>query len=265
MILSKIIANKAQELAVRKKEMPCEALETLIPALPPPQPLGPSLRLPGQVAIIAEAKKASPSKGIICRKYEPEQLARTYELNGAAAISVLTEEKFFLGHPSHLNRVKKVTKLPVLRKDFIIDPYQIYESRVLGADAVLLITAALTREQLVEFQELAARLGLSCLVEVHTETELISALTSGADIIGINNRNLRTFDTDLNTTFSLRNLIKDDRVTVVSESGIKNRQDIVRLQEYGVHAALVGEALVGRTDPGAGLNELRGEQLMDRL
>jgi len=264
-ILSKIIANKVQELAVREKEMPREVLEELISTLPPPLPLGPALRLPGQVAIIAEAKKASPSKGIIRRQYKPEQLARTYELSGAAAISVLTEEKFFLGHPSHLTQVKKVTKLPVLRKDFIIDPYQIYESRALGADAILLIAAALTREQLVEFQELAARLGLSCLVEVHTETELISVLSTGADIIGINNRNLRTFDTDLNTTFSLRNLIKDDRITVVSESGIKSRQDIAKLQEYGVHAALVGEALVSRTNPGAGLNELRGERSKDSL
>ncbi|OPY58917.1 MAG: Indole-3-glycerol phosphate synthase [Pelotomaculum sp. PtaU1.Bin035] len=257
MILSKIIANKMLELSIQKEKVPQEALESEIPGLSPPRPLGLALRLPGQVAIIAEAKKASPSKGIICHEYEPEQLARTYELGGAAAVSVLTEEKFFLGHPSHLTGVKNVTNLPVLRKDFIIDPYQIYQSRVLGADAILLIASALTREQLVEFQKLAAGLGLSCLVEVHTEPELISVLSAGATIIGINNRDLRTFNTDINTTFNLRGLIKDDRITVVSESGIKSRQDILKLRENGVHAALVGEALVGYKDPGAALNELR--------
>jgi len=258
MILSKIIASKELELAALKEKTPGKELQAQIPRLPPPRPFGPALRLPGQVAVIAETKKASPSKGIIRHQYDPEQLARVYEREGAAAISVLTEEKYFLGHPSHLALVKKVTNLPVLRKDFIIDPYQIYESRVLGADAILLIAAALSREQLVEYQEIAAGLGLSCLVEVHTEAELISVLSTGAAIVGINNRNLRTFEIDLNVTFNLTSIIKDDRITVVSESGIRSYQDIIKLQENGVHAVLVGEALVSCADPGAGLHELKG-------
>ncbi|MDF9407383.1 MAG: Indole-3-glycerol phosphate synthase [Pelotomaculum sp. PtaB.Bin013] len=265
MILSKIIASKELELAALKEKTPIEALQTVIPTLPAPRPFGPALRLPGQVAIIAEAKKASPSKGIIRHQYEPEQLARSYEREGASAISVLTEEKFFLGHPSHLTLVKKVTSIPVLRKDFIIDPFQIYESRVLGADAILLIAAALKQDQLEEFQEIAAGLGLSCLVEVHTELELINVLSTGASIIGINNRNLKTFETDLSVTFKLRSLITNNQITVVSESGIKSYQDILKLREKGVHAALVGEALVRSPDPGAGLNQLKGGRVREGL
>ncbi|OPX83984.1 indole-3-glycerol phosphate synthase TrpC [Pelotomaculum sp. PtaB.Bin117] len=265
MILSKIIANKKLELTAIKEETSIETLQAIIPTLPPPRPFGPALRLPGQVAIIAEAKKASPSKGIIRRQYAPEQLARAYEREGASAISVLTEEKFFLGHPTHLTLVKKATSIPVLRKDFIIDSYQIYESRVLGADAILLIAAALNREQLVEFQETAAGLGLSCLVEVHTESELTDVLSTGATVIGINNRNLNTFETDLRVTFNLRDLINNDQITVVSESGIKNHQDILELQKNGVHAVLVGEALVRCQDPGAGLNQLKGGRGPDDL
>lgn len=258
MILSKIIANKEMELIALKEKTPIEALQTIIPTLPFPRPFGPALRLPGQVAIIAEAKKASPSKGIIRHQYEPEKLARAYEREGASAISVLTEEKYFLGHPSHLTLVKEVTSIPVLRKDFIIDPYQIYESRVLGADAILLIAAALNYDRLVEFQEIAAGLGLSCLVEVHTELELTNVLSTSASIIGINNRNLRTFETDISATFNLRSLIKNEQITVVSESGIKSYQDILMLRGNGVHAALVGEALMRSPDPGSGLNQLKG-------
>ncbi|OPX90479.1 MAG: Indole-3-glycerol phosphate synthase [Pelotomaculum sp. PtaB.Bin104] len=261
MILERIIARKFQDLAVQKREMPLRKLEALIPELEPPRKFEMALRLPGEIAIIAETKKASPSKGIIRQEYNPEDLARAYELDGAAAVSVLTEERFFLGHPEHLSRVKKVTKLPVLRKDFIIDPYQIFESRALGADAILLIAAALTPGQLIEFQSLAAGLGLACLVEVHTEAELTAVLMTDAQIIGINNRDLRTFQTDLNTTFKLLKLINDAGITIVSESGIKSVQDIERLLEHGVQAALVGEALVSSADPGASLIKLLGRSL----
>lgn len=258
MILQKIIAHKKLELANNKERLPLKALETSLPGLAPTRPLASALRRPGHVAIIAEAKKASPSKGILCHNFDPLKIAREYEQAGAAAISVLTEEKFFLGHPSYLSGVKKVTDIPVLRKDFIIDPYQIYESRVLGADAVLLIVAALSGEQLTELMSLAGELGIACLVEVHTEPELDRALSAGAEIIGINNRDLNTFKTDLNRTFLFQGLIKDPNITVVSESGIKSHADILRLRECGVHAALVGEALVRRADPGEGLKELTG-------
>lgn len=256
MILQEIIANKKIELACRKEAIPLLELEASLPGLSPLRPMASALRRPGQVAIIAEAKKASPSKGILCQDFDPVRIARKYELAGAAAISVLTEEKFFLGHPSYLTKVKKATGIPVLRKDFIIDPYQIFESRVLGADAVLLIAATLSGEQLKDLRMLAAELGLSCLVEVHTESELNLALSAKADIIGINNRDLNTFETDLNKTFNLIGLIHDHSITVVSESGIKTHADIMRLKEGGVHAALVGEALVRSADPGEALKEL---------
>lgn len=257
-VLSRIIRDKSLELAIQKGKIPYGELAAQIPELPEPRPFAPALRRPGQAAVIAEAKKASPSKGIIRRRYDPEVLARSYEHGGAAAISVLTESKYFLGHPSHLTRVKNATRLPVLRKDFIIDPYQIIESRFLGADAILLIAAALSREQLVEYQEIAAGLGLSCLVEVHTEAELTFVLSTGATLVGINNRNLKNFVTDLNVTLNLMRLIKDKRVTVVSESGIRHGQDILTLRQSGVHAVLVGETLLRRLDPGAGLRQLTG-------
>lgn len=258
MILQKIITHKKMELACRKDMIPLKALEDSLAGLPPPRPLAPALRRPGQVAIIAEVKKASPSKGILCSNFDPVKIALEYERSGAAAISVLTEEKFFLGHPSYLTRVRQATGIPVLRKDFIIDPYQIYESRVMGADAVLLITAALSLGQLAELRALAGGLGMSCLVEVHTEPELNRALNAGADMIGINNRDLNTFKTDLNRTFILSGLINKQKITVVSESGIKTHADLVRLKDSGVHAALVGEALVRRADPGEALKELIG-------
>jgi len=258
MILQKIITCKKFELARRKEQFPLEDLKALLSGLSAPRPLVPALRRPGKVAVIAEVKKASPSKGILCCNFDPAQIAQAYEKAGAAAISVLTEEKFFFGHPSHLGFVREVTTVPILRKDFIIDPYQIYESRVLGADAVLLITAVLSDAQLVELRALAGELGLSCLVETHTAVELARAVAAGAEIIGINNRDLNTFVTDLSRTFNLTGLIDNPEITVVSESGIKSRADILRLSEHGVHAALVGEALVRRDDPGEALRELIG-------
>jgi len=257
-MLNKIIANKKVKLLKRKEMYPPGALKALLPGFSPPLPLLPALRRPGRVAIIAETKKASPSRGILCGNFDPVKLAWEYETAGAAAISVLTEEEFFLGHPSHLASVKRAVKIPVIRKDFIIDPYQVYESRALGADAVLLIVAVLSFGQLKELIELAAELGLSCLVEVHKEPELERAFRAGADIIGINNRDLNTFTTDLNRTFDLLKFIDKQKYTVVSESGIKSHADIMMLKDNGVHAALVGEALVRSVFPGEALKQLDG-------
>ncbi len=256
MILAEILAYKRAELARCKNIVSLDELKDAMPGLPAPRRLAPSIRRPGEITVIAETKKASPSKGIISKNYDPVKIARAYELAGAAAISVLTEEKYFLGHPSHITSVKRAVSIPVLRKDFIIDPYQVYQSRVMGADAVLLIAAALSPALLAEFMALAGSLGLSCLVEVHNERELSLALSSGADIIGINNRNLNNFETDLNVTFDLLDLINLNKITVVSESGIKNRSDILRLKDSGAHAALVGEALMRCDEPGRGLLKL---------
>lgn len=259
MILKRIVESKKIQLAKRKESVPLNVMENLLPGLPRPRPLAPALRRPeGEVAVIAEIKKASPSKGILCENFDPVRMAREYEKGGAAAVSVLTEEDFFLGHHSHLYFARKATSLPVLRKDFIIDPYQIYESRVLGADAVLLIAAVLRGKQLTELMELAEGLGMSCLVEIHTEKELEQALCAGAKIIGINNRDLNTFATDLNRTFALSDLIDKQKITVVSESGIKSREDVSRLKDKGVHAVLVGEVLVRQEAPGEVLKRLAG-------
>ncbi len=256
MILAEILAYKRAELAWCKNIVSLDELKEAMPGLPAPRPLAPSIRRPGEITVIAETKKASPSKGIISKNYDPVKIARAYELAGAAAISVLTEKKYFLGHPSHIASVKRMVSIPVLRKDFIIDPYQVYETRALGADAVLLIVAALPPPLLMEMAELAGSLGLSCLVEAHNEQELSQALSSGADIIGINNRNLNNFETDLNVTFDLLDQIDLNKITVVSESGIKNKNDILRLKDSGVHAALVGEALMRCDEPGQGLIKL---------
>lgn len=258
MILENILASKKAELAGRKSNFSLARLKDSLPGLPPTLPLAPSIRRPGRVTVIAEAKKASPSKGLLRQNYDPAGLARAYELAGAAVVSVLTEEKYFLGHPGHLTSVKSTVRIPVLRKDFIIDPYQVYESRALGADAVLLIAAALSPGQLSELLALAGELGLSCLVEAHTEQELSQALAAGADIIGINNRNLHNFTTDLDVTFRLLGMIDLSKITVVSESGISSRDDILKLRDSGVHAALVGEALLRCADPGEGLLDLTG-------
>lgn len=256
MILEKIISHKKTELSKRKRLVTVETLKDLLVDFSPPRPLAPALRRTGEAAVIAEIKKASPTKGIIQNNLNPVKLAVEYEAAGAASISVLTEEEFFHGHPLHLSFVSRVVNIPVLRKDFIIDSYQIYESRALGADAILLIVSVLTDVELKKFMALAGELGLSCLVEVHTEQELYRAISAGAKIIGINNRDLRTFKVDLNRTFELSSKIDKEKITVVSESGIKSREDLLSLKENGIHAALVGEALVRHSKPGEMLKEM---------
>ena len=245
MILDRILADNLEELESRKRSFPLKELQRV--ALERPTPLDFASALRGErIQLIAEVKKASPSKGIIRSDFNPVEIARTYAGNGAAAISVLTEAKYFQGNLDHLRDIREALgdkRLPLLRKDFISDPYQVYESRAYGADSLLLIVAMLTPEKLEELLRLSHELNMSCLVEVHNEAELKIALNSGARIIGINNRDLSTFDVDLTTTKRLRPLIPQDRI-VVSESGINNRADVEKLKKWGVDTVLVGEALV---------------------
>jgi len=210
-----------------------------------------------ECAIIAEVKQRSPSKGIIRNPFDPVKIACLYEQKGAAAISILTDEKFFGGECSYIAAIKKMVKLPLLRKDFIIDVCQIYETKILGADAILLIAAILDRRDLKDFILLAESLGLSSLVEVHTIADVEKALTAGASVLGINNRNLVTFVADLNVSRDLISSIPDDR-TVISESGIVTRQDIEMLMEAGINTFLIGETLMTAEDTGEKLDELLG-------
>jgi indole-3-glycerol phosphate synthase len=212
----------------------------------------------GWTAVVAEVKKGSPSKGVIREDFDPLMIAETYQDNGATCLSVLTDEHFFMGHLSYLAKIREVVSLPLLRKDFICDPYQIYEARAAGADAILLIAAMLDAEQLTEYNALATELQLDVLLEVHDEAELEVALTTDCELIGINNRNLQTFVTDLATTERLLPLIPASHF-VVAESGLTCRADILRLQQAGAKGFLVGESLMREDDIGAKLHELLGD------
>jgi len=214
-----------------------------------------SLKSPGEISLIAEIKKASPSRGVIVKDFKPLEIARIYKDCGAAALSVLTEEKYFLGNLSFLNLVRHSVNLPVLRKDFIIDEFQIYESYIAGADAILLIAELLNSEKLIQFLNLAKKLNLDCLVEVSDEKEMLKVLDSPAEIIGINNRNLHNFITDLNVTKTLMPFIPKDTVSV-SESGIKTKEDILFLKDLGVNAVLIGETLLESVDISSKVKEL---------
>jgi len=205
--------------------------------------------------LIAEVKRSSPSRGVLCPDFNPVKLAKSYAQGGAAAISVLTEANYFEGSLDYLAAIRDEVPLPLLRKDFVFDPYQVYESKAYGTDALLLIVAILSQEQLVELLSLSRSLGLSCLVEVHTEDEVERALLSQAKIIGINNRDLNTFTIDINTTHRLRPLIPQQQI-VVSESGISSRSDVEKLKGWGVNAVLVGEALVTASDIQTKVREL---------
>ncbi len=246
-LLDEIMAWKREEVARAKRERPLAELRALAVTVPKPLDFIGALRRPG-VSLIAEIKRASPSKGLLCHDFDPETLARTYVQNGAAAISVLTDARYFQGKLDYLTRVKEtVTRLqarvPVLRKDFIFDRYQVWEARVAGADALLLIVAVLGDRALRELLAETHKLGMEALVEVHNEQELARALTAGAKVIGINNRDLRTFTVDLGVSERLRPLIPPD-IVVVSESGIHTPDDVRRLAAMGVDAMLVGESLV---------------------
>lgn len=252
-MLEKIIAKKREEVATHKAKKPLKALEEVIAEMPPTRDF--SVALQREIAIIAEIKRRSPSRGLMREDFDPANIALLYEKNGAAAVSVLTDEAFFGGCDSDVAIVKKTVNLPVLRKEFIISPYQIYETRAIGADAILLIASALGENRLREYREKAESLGLAALVEIHSLKELQAAISSDARIIGINNRDLRTFKTDIHVSLSLAPLIPKG-IIAVSESGIETRHDIEALAEAGIHVFLIGGALVSSSDIGAKLREL---------
>ena len=256
-MLDKIIAQKREEVEQRKKVATITYLQQRIARQKPALDLAPALK-GDHIRLIAEVKQASPSRGTLSLNFNPIELARTYAEGGAAAISVLTEANYFMGSIEHLAAIKEVVGIPLLRKDFIFDLYQIYESRAYGADALLLITSILSQEQLKELVSLSHSLGLRCLVEVHNEGEVKRAVLSEAEIIGINNRDLNTFTVDITTTRRLRPLIPQERI-VVSESGIKSKRDIEKLRKWGVDAVLVGETLVTAGDVPAKMKGLIGE------
>lgn len=255
-ILEKILLEKNRDLALRRGPMAPEALEKNLDSLPPTMDFKKALRGTAPV-IIAEIKRRSPSRGWIRLQVDPAKRATLYQKGGAGAVSVLTEERFFAGRPEFVRMVREAVNLPILRKDFILDPLQIYETRMIGADAVLLIARILGKGKLPEMIRLASRLGLEALVEVHTKEELKLALNAGASIIGINNRNLVDFSTDLRRTLELAPLAPP-WVTVVSESGISSRADLELLMQAGVGAFLVGEILMQAQDPEKKLRELLG-------
>lgn len=257
MILDQIVSDNLPELESRERIFPLDEMRRMALEQLPPVDFASALR-GGRVQLIAEVKKASPSKGIIRPDFDPVEIARTYADNGASAISVLTEAKHFHGSLDHLKAVKNALgnkRLPLLRKDFLHDQYHIYESRAYNADSLLLIVAILSREKLHELLSLSHQLGMSCLVEVHDEAELEIALRSEAKIIGINNRDLNTFTVDMATTERLRPLIPQDRI-VVSESGITCRSDVEKLRQLGVDAVLVGESLMSAPDIAARMKEM---------
>lgn len=256
MILDEIIEHKRAEVKERKAQAPIDSLEREAALSPPVRDFTSALRTEGPTpAVIAEIKKASPSKGVIRADFDPPAIAKAYEYAGAAAISVLTDEKFFQGSLNHLRAVRQTVSIPVLRKDFIIDPYQVYEARAAGADAALLIAAALSERELAVLFNLCQELGMSALVEVHSEREIKMAVNVGARIIGINNRDLQTFKVDISTTLRLQIHIPEDRI-IISESGILSREDIRYLKDRDVDAVLIGEALMRAPDPGIALKEL---------
>lgn len=259
MILEKIVADSLAELEAEKRGTPLAEMRRLALEQPSPLDLPAALKDDG-ISLIAEVKKASPSRGVIRSDYDPVELAQIYAANGASAISVLTEVNYFQGSLDHLGDIRKALgseRPPLLRKDFITDPYQVYQSLAYGADSLLLIVAILTPRQLALLLGLSHELKMSCLVEVHNEAELEIALESGARLIGINNRDLNDFTVDMATTERLRPLIPRDRI-VVSESGIKNRRHVARLQRLAVDAVLVGESLMSTDDIAGRMKELVG-------
>ena len=256
-ILDRIVETKLREIAAAKAAVPEAELERRVADLPPARDFRAAIRRFAQITLIAEVKKASPSAGVIRADFDPVAIARTYEEHGAAAVSVLTDVEYFQGSLTYLTDVKAAVGLPVLRKDFVLDRYQLLEARAAGADAVLLIAECLPGDRLATLRREAAALGLHTLVELHDAEELPRVLDSGAPIIGINNRDLRTFTTRLEHTLELLPKIPADR-TVVSESGIKTHADLVTLGRAGAHAVLVGESLMRAPDIGAALDALRG-------
>ncbi len=259
-ILRRILARKVEEIAAAAEREPLSALARRAADADAPRGLRAALAgrvEAGDAAVIAEVKKASPSRGVLRADFDPAAIGRSYAAGGAAALSVLTDRDFFQGDPAHLSAAREASGLPVLRKDFMIDPYQVYEARAMSADAILLIAAALGDAAMRELRDLAAHLGMDTLVEVHDGDELERVLALEPDLVGINNRDLRTFETDVATTTRLRERVPDD-VLLVTESGIHTSEGVAGMRANGVHAFLVGEAFMTAPDPGARLAELFG-------
>ena len=254
-ILDRILTRKTAEIAERQSRQPLGELAARCRDLPDTRGFAAAIEAAveaGRAAVIAEVKKASPSKGVIRDPFDPAAIARSYEAGGATCLSVLTDADFFQGHEDYLAQARAACALPVLRKDFTIDPYQVYEARVIGADCILLIVAALDDDVLLELSLQAAELDLDVLCEVHDEEELERALALPVPLIGVNNRNLRTFDVSLDTSLALRPRVDDGRV-FVTESGIATVEDVARLRAAGIDAFLVGERFMRAEDPGAAL------------
>ena len=257
-ILEKILTHKAEEVAAAKRARPLERLRDEARAAPPPRDFAGALRAKiarGQAAVIAEIKKASPSKGLLRADFDPAAIAASYAAHGAACLSVLTDREFFQGAPQHLAAAKHACALPVLRKDFMLDAYQVFEARALGADCILLIAAALDLARMQELEAVAQELGMAVLIEVHDAAELASALALRTPLIGINNRDLRSFETRLATTLELLPRIPPERL-VITESGVRARADVALMRANGVHAFLVGEAFMRAAEPGIELERI---------
>jgi indole-3-glycerol phosphate synthase len=256
-ILDEIVASKQREIAAARQRMPLEEMEVQAAAAPPVRDFRAALAGPGPIQLIAEVKKASPSAKVIRADFDPVAIARTYQAHGAGCLSVLTDVPYFQGHLSYLARVRASVAIPLLRKDFLIDEYQVVEARLAGADAILLIAEILDDATMARLLARARGLGMSALVEFHDEANLPRVLAAGADLVGINNRDLRRFVTDLDLTLRLRDKVPDD-VILVSESGIRTRHDVERLEAAGVSAILVGEALMRADDIGLAVERLLG-------
>lgn len=255
MILDEIIENKAIEVAESKNTLPFEILKEQIKDALPSRDFFKAINPDGNLKIISEVKHASPSKGVFREDFDPVEIAKSYSSGGASAISVLTDKKYFKGSLTYLKNIREQVDTPLLRKDFIIDPYQVYEARLFGADAILLIVAALDQTLLKELLELTHSLDMNAIVEVHDEAELDRALDADSRIIGINNRDLRTFDVDLNVSIDLSAKVPQGKI-VIAESGIGSIEDIDRLRGHGVHVFLIGETFMRAADPGQKLKEL---------
>jgi indole-3-glycerol phosphate synthase len=259
-VLRRILARKAEEVRARSEALPLRELSARVADAPPPRGFADALHAKiaaGRPGVIAEVKKASPSQGVIRPDFHPAQIAQSYERAGAACLSVLTDIDFFQGHDEYLQAARAACSLPVLRKDFVVDAWQVYEARLLGADCILLIAAALGDAALAELNHLALDLGMDVLLEVHDLDELERALQVPAPLLGINNRNLRTFEVSIDTTLALREAVPADRV-LVTESGIATPADVARLRAAGVGAVLVGESFMRAPDPGTALRALFG-------
>jgi indole-3-glycerol phosphate synthase len=252
-ILDRILEVKRAEVASAKKDISQGRLEALARKAPPPRDFIDALRAKNP-AVIAEIKRASPSRGVLRADFDPAAIARSYEQGGAACLSVLTDVQFFQGSPEHLQAARAACRLPALRKDFVIDPYQVLESRAMGADCILLIAACLSASQMSELESIAGTLRMAVLVEVHDRAELDLALRLKTPLIGVNNRNLKTFETRLETTLELVAEVPKERI-LITESGILSRADVTRLRSGGVGAFLVGEAFMRAPDPGKTLGQ----------